>query len=101
MGGVASSRGSKAKRRCRHPSKGASMSAKEKLFKLIMESYDQGIADANASHAAGEAVKAVVLATIEACAARLEANAMACENPAYRSLLQANAEEIRALKGAT
>ena len=31
----------------------------------------------------------------EACATRLEANAMACENPVHRSLLQANAAELR------
>jgi len=31
----------------------------------------------------------------EACAAMLDANAMACENPIYRSLLQANAQAIR------
>lgn len=34
---------------------------------------------------------------LEACAALLETNAMACENPIHRSLLQANAAEIRAL----
>lgn len=39
-----------------------------------------------------EAVKA----EREACAALLEENAMACENPIYRSLLQANAADIRA-----
>ena len=31
----------------------------------------------------------------EACAALVDANAMACENPIYRSLLQANAQAIR------
>lgn len=31
----------------------------------------------------------------EACAAMLDANAMACENPIHRSLLQANAQAIR------
>lgn len=31
----------------------------------------------------------------EACAALVDANAMACENPIYRSLLQANAAAIR------
>lgn len=31
----------------------------------------------------------------EACAAMLDENAMACENPIYRSLLQANAQAIR------
>jgi len=36
-----------------------------------------------------------VLAEREACAAMLDANAMACENPIYRSLLQANAQAIR------
>ena len=46
-------------------------------------------------------VELVRAAEREACAARLEANAMACENPAHRSLLQANADEIRTLKGAT
>jgi len=41
-------------------------------------------------------VEAAVRAEREACANLLEANAMACENPIYRSLLQANADEIRA-----
>jgi len=36
-----------------------------------------------------------VLAEREACAAMLDENAMACENPIYRSLLQANAQAIR------
>ena len=36
-----------------------------------------------------------VLAEREACAALVDANAMACENPIYRSLLQANAQAIR------
>jgi hypothetical protein len=31
----------------------------------------------------------------ESCAQMLDSNAMACENPLYRSLLQANAREIR------
>lgn len=38
----------------------------------------------------------VAAAEREACAALLEENAMACENPIYRSLLQANAHAIRA-----
>lgn len=37
----------------------------------------------------------VVAAQREACAAMLDENAMACENPIYRSLLQANAQAIR------
>jgi len=36
-----------------------------------------------------------ILAEREACAAILDANAMACENPSWRSLLQANAKELR------
>ena len=40
-------------------------------------------------------LEAAVLAEREACAATLEANAMACENPVHRSLLQANAAAIR------
>lgn len=32
---------------------------------------------------------------LDSCVAILEANAMACENPIYRSLLQANAKEIK------
>ena len=36
-----------------------------------------------------------VLAEREACATMLDENAMACENPIYRSLLQANAHAIR------
>ena len=32
----------------------------------------------------------------EACAAILDANAMACESPIWRSLLQSNAQAIRA-----
>lgn len=41
-------------------------------------------------------LEAAVLAEREACAALLDANAMACENPIYRSLLQSNAAAIRA-----
>lgn len=37
----------------------------------------------------------VAAAGREACAAMLDENAMACENPIYRSLLQANAQAIR------
>ena len=37
----------------------------------------------------------VAAAQREACAALLNDNAMACENPIYRSLLQANAQAIR------
>jgi len=37
----------------------------------------------------------VAAAQREACAALVDANAMACENPIYRSLLQANAQAIR------
>jgi hypothetical protein len=33
----------------------------------------------------------------EACAALLEDNAMGCDNPLFRSLLQANAAAIRAM----
>lgn len=40
-------------------------------------------------------LEAAVKAEREACAALLEENAMACENPVYRSLLQANAHAIR------
>lgn len=40
-------------------------------------------------------LEAAVKAEREACAALLEENAMACENPIYRSLLQANAQAIR------
>ena len=40
-------------------------------------------------------LEAAVKAEREACAALLDANAMACENPIYRSLLQANADAIR------
>jgi hypothetical protein len=38
----------------------------------------------------------VAAAEREACAALVDENAMGCENPVYRSLLQANAEAIRA-----
>lgn len=37
-----------------------------------------------------------VKAEREACAALVDANAMACTNPIYRSLLQSNADAIRA-----
>ena len=37
----------------------------------------------------------VVAAEREACAAMLDENAMACESPIHRSLLQANAQAIR------
>lgn len=40
-------------------------------------------------------LEAAVKAQREACAAMLDANAMACENPIYRSLLQSNAQAIR------
>ena len=39
-----------------------------------------------------------VLAQREACAALVDANAMGCDNPIYRSLLQANAAAIRAME---
>ena len=38
----------------------------------------------------------VAAAENEACAALLDANAMACHSPIYRSLLQSNADAIRA-----
>lgn len=38
----------------------------------------------------------VVAAENEACAVILDENAMACENPIYRSLLQSNAQAVRA-----
>jgi len=41
-------------------------------------------------------VNAAVAAEREECAALVDENAMGCENPIYRSLLQANAEAIRA-----
>jgi hypothetical protein len=40
-------------------------------------------------------VEEAVLAEREACAAILDANAMACESPIMRSLLQSNAQAIR------
>ena len=40
-------------------------------------------------------VEEAVLAEREACAAILDANAMACESPILRSLLQSNAQAIR------
>ena len=40
-------------------------------------------------------IEEAVLAEREACAAILDANAMACENPLWRSLLQSNAQAIR------
>lgn len=52
--------------------------------------WPQGITDEIERFAA-----LVAAAEREACAALLDANAAACENPIYRSLLQANAEEIR------
>ena len=39
-----------------------------------------------------------VLAEREACAALVDRNAMGCDNPIYRSLLQANAAAIRAME---
>ena len=41
-------------------------------------------------------LEAAVKAEREACAALLDANAMACHSPIYRSLLQSNADAIRA-----
>lgn len=40
----------------------------------------------------------VAEATRKACAAQIDDNAMACENPLYRSLLQANADELRGIE---
>ena len=40
-------------------------------------------------------IEAAVLAEREACAKILDANAMACESPIMRSLLQSNAQAIR------
>ena len=41
-------------------------------------------------------IEAAVLAEREECAKILDANAMACHTPIMRSLLQANAQAIRA-----
>jgi hypothetical protein len=41
-------------------------------------------------------VRKAVLEEREACAKILDANAMACESPIWRSLLQSNAQAIRA-----
>ena len=41
-------------------------------------------------------LEAAVKAEREACAALVDANAMACHSPIYRSLLQSNADAIRA-----
>ena len=41
------------------------------------------------------AIDEAVLAEREACAAILDANAMACQSPIMRSLLQSNAQAIR------
>ena len=40
-------------------------------------------------------IEAAVLEEREACAKILDANAMACESPIWRSLLQSNAQAIR------
>ena len=40
-------------------------------------------------------IEAAVLAEREECAKILDANAMACESPIMRSLLQSNAQAIR------
>ena len=40
-------------------------------------------------------IEAAVLAEREACAKILDANALACESPIMRSLLQSNAQAIR------
>lgn len=60
-----------------HPSKGASMKDDDDTMCYRSE------------------LEAAVKAEREACAAMLEANAMACENPIHRSLLQANAAALR------
>ena len=41
-------------------------------------------------------LEAAVKAEREACAALVDENAMACDNPIWRSLLQSNAAAIRA-----
>ena len=74
---------------CRHSSKGEHMKA------WIMELCPE-IAEWQAELIAEQAQEKVADQR-EACAALLETNAMACENPIHRSLLQANAAEIRAL----
>lgn len=40
-------------------------------------------------------VNAAIEAEREACAAQVDENAMGCENPIYRSLLQSNAAALR------
>jgi hypothetical protein len=47
----------------------------------------------------GDSIQKLLDDKREACAALVDENAMACDNPIYRSLLQANAEEIRAMEG--
>ena len=73
------------------------MNAKEELTKLIMESYDRGVKDASqeALAALEKVVAVMVAAEREECAKILDANAMACESPIMRSLLQSNAQAIR------
>ena len=43
-----------------------------------------------------EQMRQVISKEREACAELLDANAMACHSPIYRSLLQSNADAIRA-----
>jgi hypothetical protein len=73
------------------------MNAKEELIKLLMESYDRGVKDAKqeALTALDKVVAVMVADEREECAKILDANAMACESPIWRSLLQSNAQAIR------
>jgi hypothetical protein len=58
---------------------------------------DMAKAWSEAVHAEYKAqIEAAVLAEREECAKILDANAMACHTPIMRSLLQANAQAIRA-----
>jgi hypothetical protein len=59
--------------------------AKLVAAKAFQNGYEKGIAAFNDA----------VLIEREACAAILDANAMACESPIMRSLLQSNAQAIR------
>lgn len=59
----------------------------DEAAKLVLEAIDCNIK---------VLVKGAIEAEREACAALVEANAMACHSPIYRSLLQSNADAIRA-----
>ena len=79
------------------------MTSKDDIIRMAREAGAYRLVEANKgsmiciSQAQLERFAALVAAAErEACAELLDANAMACHSPIYRSLLQSNADAIRA-----